>query len=47
MSDDQNFMLFLDMDSKMLSQFLFENSNIKFEKSKKLVWTGLVARRFQ
>ncbi len=46
MSSDQNFVIFSDMDSEILFQFLFENSEIIFEKHKKLVWAENFSAHF-
>ncbi len=43
-SQNQNFVLFSNMESEILSQFLFESSEITFDKSQKLVWAELVGR---
>jgi len=40
MGQDQNFVLFLDMNLKMLCLFLFESNEGIFERPKQLVWTG-------
>ncbi len=43
---NQNCVLFLNMSLEILCQFLFESSEIIFERPKKLVWTERVDRSF-
>ncbi len=46
MNQNQNFVLFSNMESEILSQFLFENSEIIFDKSKKLAWAENFSAHF-